>query len=174
MTPQTALPRARRSLLLPLLLLLVAVLVAPLAWASPARAVSSTGHGVGYLWSGDGVSYLGTYQLADGRRVFCLEAGKSSPIGNEYATATGPDVVGISSAGHARLAYIARTWAGTDDRDTAAAGQLTISGGGCRGPSPKWGRHDASRRPFHLLPRQTLDGIRGKREVRYELQSLSG
>jgi hypothetical protein len=117
MTPQTAPPRAPRSLLLPLLLLLVAVLVAPLAWASPARAVSSTGHGVGYLWRGDGVSYLGTYQLADGRRAFCLEAGKSSPIGNEYATATGPDVVGISSADHARLPYIARTWGGTDDRD---------------------------------------------------------
>lgn len=126
MTPQTARSRASRSLLLPLLLLLVVVLVAPLAAASPARAVSSTGHGVGYVWRGDGVSYLGTYQLADGRRAFCLEAGKSSPIGNEYDTSTGPDVVGISSEDHARLAYIARTWAGTDDPDTAAAGQLAV------------------------------------------------
>ena len=102
------------------------MLVAPLALVSPARAVSSTGHGTGYIWRGDGVSYLGTYLLTDGRKAFCLEAGKSSPIGNEYDTATGPDVFAISSEDHARLAYIARTWAGTDDRDTAAAGQLAV------------------------------------------------
>jgi hypothetical protein len=126
MTPQTAPPRAPRLLLLSVLLLLVAVLVAPLALASPARAVTSTGLGTGYLWRGDGVSYLGTYLLADGRKAFCLEAGKSSPVGNEYDTATGPDVFDISSEDHARLAYIARTWAGTDDQDTAAAGQLAV------------------------------------------------
>lgn len=104
----------------------MAVLVAPLGFASPARAVTSTGLGTGYLWRGDGVSYLGTYLLADGRKAFCLEAGKSSPVGNEYDTATGPDVFDISSDDHARLAYIARTWAGTDDQDTAAAGQLAV------------------------------------------------
>jgi len=126
MTPQTARPRAARHLLLPLLFLLVAVLVAPLAFASPAAAVTSTGLGTGYLWRGDGVSYLGTYLLADGRKAFCLEAGKTSPVGNEYDTATGADVFPISSDDHARLAYIARTWAGTDDQDTAAAGQLAV------------------------------------------------
>jgi hypothetical protein len=126
MTPQNARPRAPRHLFLPLLLLLVAVLVAPLALASPARAVSSTGLGTGYIWRGDNVSYLGTYLLADGRKAFCLEAGKSSPVGNEYDTVTGSDVFGISSDDHARLAYIARTWAGTDDQDTAAAGQLAV------------------------------------------------
>jgi hypothetical protein len=126
MTPQTAPPRARKHLLLPLLLLLVAVLVAPLAFASPARAVTSTGLGTGYIWRGDGVSYLGTYLLEDGRKAFCLEAGKTSPVGNEYDTETGADVFPISSEDHARLAYIARTWAGTDDQDTAAAGQLAV------------------------------------------------
>jgi hypothetical protein len=126
MTPQTAPPRARRHLILPLLLLLVAVLVAPLAFASPARAVTSTGLGTGYIWRGDGVSYLGTYLLEDGRKAFCLEAGKTSPVGNEYDTETGADVFPISSEDHARLAYIARTWAGTDDQDTAAAGQLAV------------------------------------------------
>jgi hypothetical protein len=126
MTPQTASPRPPRHLLLPLLILLVAALVAPLAFASPARAVTSTGLGTGYLWRGDGVSYLGTYLLADGRKAFCLEAGKTSPVGNEYDTATGADVFPISSDDHARLAYIARTWAGTEDQDTAAAGQLAV------------------------------------------------
>ncbi|WP_209561656.1 thioester domain-containing protein [Frigoribacterium sp. PvP032] len=126
MTPQTTSTRPSRQLLLPLLLLLVAVLVAPLAFASPASAVASTGLGTGYIWRGDGVSYLGTYLLADGRKAFCLEAGKTSPVGNEYDTATGADVFPISSEDHARLAYIARTWAGTDDQDTAAAGQLAV------------------------------------------------
>ena len=105
------------------LLALAVLLVAP---APPARALAGTSTGTGHLWRGDGVSWLGTYRLDDGRQAFCLEVGKKSPVGNRYDTATGDAVVGVSSEDHARLAYIARTWGGTKDPDTAAAGQLAV------------------------------------------------
>ena len=113
-----------RSLLLAILA--VVLVLVPLWAAAPAAAITSTGLGTGHLWRGDGVSYLGTYRLEDGRQAFCLEAGKSSPVGNHYDTETGTEVVGVSTSDHARLAYIARTWGETRDADTAAAGQLAV------------------------------------------------
>ncbi|MCU1526473.1 MAG: hypothetical protein JWP75_236, partial [Frondihabitans sp.] len=94
--------------------------------AQPAGAVASQGHGRGYLWHGDGVSWLGSYVMADGRFAFCIEAGKPSPVGNEYNETTSEDLPGLSSSDTARLAYIARTWAASADDDTAAAGQLAV------------------------------------------------
>jgi hypothetical protein len=126
MTSTNALTRAPRRRLLPLLLLLICTLAASLLTALPASAITPTGLGTGHLWNGDRASWLGTYRLPDGRQAFCLEAGKSSPIGNEYVTETGSDVFGVSTADHARLAYIARTWAATNDPNTAAAGQLAV------------------------------------------------
>ncbi|ROS59070.1 hypothetical protein EDF38_1910 [Frigoribacterium sp. PhB160] len=108
------------------LLLVLTLLAAPLFLLAPAEAVTSTGLGTGHLWRGDNASWLGTYRLEDGRQAFCLEAGKSSPVGNHYDTETGSEVVGVSTADHARLAYIARTWGDTGDADTAAAGQLAV------------------------------------------------
>jgi hypothetical protein len=119
-------PGPPRPALLTALLIVLAVVAGPLWLVSPATAVTGTGLGTGHLWRGDGVSYLGTYRLDDGRQAFCLEAGKTSPVGNHYDTETGTEVVGVSTADHARLAYIARTWGETTDADTAAAGQLAV------------------------------------------------
>lgn len=91
-----------------------------------ARSIQSTGHGRGHLWSGDGVSWLGTYRLADGRFAFCLEVGKSSPVGHDYDIAEGTGGLALSAADRARLAFIARTWSGTTNADTAAAAQLAV------------------------------------------------
>ena len=126
MTSTNAPSRAPRRRLPTALLLVLSILGATLLGALPASAITPTGLGTGHLWNGDRASWLGTYRLPDGRQAFCLEAGKSSPIGNEYVTETGADVFGVSTADHARLAYIARTWAGTSDPNTAAAGQLAV------------------------------------------------
>ncbi|ARC55820.1 hypothetical protein AS850_01845 [Frondihabitans sp. 762G35] len=108
-------------------LLALATLAALVALpATPATAVSSTGHGRGHLWKGDGFSWLGSYRLDDGRFAFCLEVGKPSPVGNDYATTTSEELPGLPSAQVAKLAYIARTWAAAPDDDTAAAGQLAV------------------------------------------------
>ncbi|WP_157490133.1 thioester domain-containing protein [Frigoribacterium sp. Leaf186] len=123
-SPTNALRPPRRRLALALVLLFS--VAAGFLDQAPAAAVTGTGHGVGHLWRGDGVSWLGTYRLDDGTQAFCLEAGKTSPVGNHYDTTTGGDVIGVSTDDHARLAYIARTWGGTTDADTAAAGQLAV------------------------------------------------
>ena len=120
----SALGPPRRRLALALVLLFS--VAAGLLGQAPAVAVTGTGRGVGHLWRVDGVSWLGTYRLDDGTQAFCLEAGKTSPVGNHYDTTTGGDVIGVSTDDHARLAYIARTWGGTTDADTAAAGQLAV------------------------------------------------
>jgi hypothetical protein len=101
-------------------------LVAALLFPTSAAALTSSGHGVGYLWKGDGVSWLGTYRLADGRLAFCLEAGKTSPVGNDYVVSDSSTTLGLSKADIGRLAYIARKWASTSDPTTAAAAQLAV------------------------------------------------
>jgi hypothetical protein len=106
-------------------ILLIAALVT-LVFPASASALASTGHGVGYLWAGDGRSWLGTYRLADGRSAFCLEAGKSSPVGNDYDIGDSSNALGLSKSDIGRLAYIARHWAGAQDPTVAAAGQLAV------------------------------------------------
>jgi hypothetical protein len=87
-----------------------------------AIAVSVTGGAVGYR-SSDGY-WLGSYQLDDGTRGFCLEAGKTWPVGRETELVDGAELGWFTREDAARLAYISRAWAASDDRVTAASGQL--------------------------------------------------
>lgn len=93
-----------------------------LAAAPQAQALWGAGHGPGYL-SGDGW-WLGTYRLDDGAQGFCLNAGKPSPTGHGYDYADAAELGWYTPEQAASLAYISRTWAGTGDRLTAAAGQI--------------------------------------------------
>ncbi|MFS4504600.1 hypothetical protein ACMA46_00035 [Clavibacter sp. Sh2141] len=88
--------------------------------APPAQALSATSRATGYASGPDG-RWLGSYRLDDGRLGFCIDVGLAAPPGHDYAPV---DDAGRSPDDRARLAYIARTWAGTADPDTAAAGQL--------------------------------------------------
>ncbi|WP_226654615.1 hypothetical protein [Leifsonia sp. LS1] len=106
-----------------------------LAPSSAAQALSGAGHGPGYL-SSDGW-WLGTYRLDDGAQGFCLHAGRLSPTGHPLQYADGAALGWFGTEESARLAYISRTWAGTDDRLTAAAGQIAtwmVAGLGGRTP----------------------------------------
>lgn len=101
-----------------------------------AQALSGIGHGPGYL-SADGW-WLGTYRLDDGAQGFCLNAGRQSPTGHELDYTDGDALGWFSEEQAARLAYISRTWAGTDDRMTAAAGQIaTWMVSGLNGHTPE-------------------------------------
>lgn len=97
-------------------------LVQALLPASGAHALSGVGHGPGYL-SADGW-WLGTYRLDDGSQGFCLNAGKQSPTGHTLDYRDGSALGWFSPEQAAQLAYVSRSWAGTDDRLTAAAGQI--------------------------------------------------
>lgn len=97
-------------------------LVQALLPAAGAHALSGVGHGPGYL-SADGW-WLGTYRLDDGSQGFCLNAGKQSPTGHTLDYVDGSTLGWFSTEQAARLAYVSRSWAGTDDRLTAAAGQI--------------------------------------------------
>jgi hypothetical protein len=106
--------------------------------APAAEAVAAIGHGVGHTFSADGASWIGSYQLADGTMVFCLQAGKAAPIGHEYQITDARGLAWYSRDDSARLAFISRTWAGTTDPTTAAAAQLatwTITGLNGRPPA---------------------------------------
>ncbi len=87
-----------------------------------AHALSASGTGVGYR-SSDGY-WLGSYQLDDGTRGFCLEAGKTWPVGRDTELVDGATLGWFAPADAARLAYISRTWAMSDDRATTAGAQL--------------------------------------------------
>lgn len=107
------------------LLITVAVcLCVSLSLASGPRATALTGsgHGPGYR-SAEGW-WLGTYRLDDGSQGFCLNAGKPSPTGHDFDYADAETLGWFTPEQRARLAYISRSWAGTDNAMTAAAGQL--------------------------------------------------
>ncbi len=87
-----------------------------------ARALTGAGHGPGYL-SRDGW-WLGTYRMDDGRQGFCLNAGKPSPTGHGLDYAEAAALGWYTPQQAASLAYISRSWAGTGDQLTAAAGQI--------------------------------------------------
>lgn len=97
--------------------MLQALVIAP-----DARALTGAGHGPGYL-SSDGW-WLGTYRMDDGRQGFCLNAGKPSPTGHGLDYAEAAALGWYTPQQAASLAYISRSWAGTDDQLTAAAGQI--------------------------------------------------
>ncbi|MGO4534565.1 hypothetical protein [Leifsonia sp. 2MCAF36] len=90
--------------------------------AAPARALVSDGHGPGYL-SSDGW-WLGAYHFDDGALGFCLNPGKVAPVGLTYSYADTTTIGWWTPEQSAVYAYIARTWAGSGDRLTAAAGQV--------------------------------------------------
>ncbi|MGO4592956.1 hypothetical protein AB4Z18_03945 [Leifsonia sp. 2TAF2] len=94
--------------------------------AAPARALSGDGHGPGYM-SADGW-WLGAYHLDDGALGFCLNPGKVAPTGLHYTYADPAGTGWWTPEQSAIFAYIARTWAGSGDRLTAAAGQLATWG----------------------------------------------
>jgi hypothetical protein len=87
-----------------------------------AQALASSGHGVGYTSSTGW--WLGSYSLDDGSRGFCLQAGRPSPVGHVSDYVEGDQLGWFNPAQSAQLAYISRNWAATDDRVTAAAGQI--------------------------------------------------
>jgi len=93
-----------------------------LSSAAPARALIGDGHGPGYL-SSDGW-WLGSYHFDDGAIGFCLNPAKRAPTGVRYSYADSGTTGWWTPEQTAVFAYIARTWAGTGDRTTAAAGQL--------------------------------------------------
>src|SRR5665213_2613466 len=90
--------------------------------APAAHALAANGHGPGYLSSTGW--WLGSYSLDDGSRGFCLQAGRPGPIGHPSDLVDGDTLGWFPSDQSAQLAYVSRNWAGTDDRGTAAAGQL--------------------------------------------------
>lgn len=100
----------------------LAVFLGVLQTTASASALTGSGHGPGYL-SDDGW-WLGTYRLDDGAQGFCLQAGRPSPTDHKLDYMDGEKLGWFSAQDAARLAYISRTWAGTNDRLTAAAGQL--------------------------------------------------
>jgi hypothetical protein len=79
------------------------------------------GTGIGYA---DGRAWIGSYRLADGTLAFCLQAGKASPVGSETTYVDGESLGWFDAPVRARLAYISREWAPSQDPLTAAAGQL--------------------------------------------------
>ena len=114
---------------------LAALAVALVAFAgalllpSPAHAVAAVGTGVGFS-SSDGW-WIGSWSLADGTRGFCIDLGGRAPTGHELEPVDAASLGRFSDDDRARLAYISRAWAGTDDPVTAAAAQLatwTITG----------------------------------------------
>lgn len=92
------------------------------AASAPARALTGDGHGPGYL-SSDGW-WLGAYHFDDGALGFCLNPGKVAPVGLHYSYADPAGMGWWTPEQSAVFAYIARTWAGSGDRLTAASGQL--------------------------------------------------
>jgi len=113
------------------------ILFTVLHGATTANALSSNGHGVGYT-SATGW-YLGSYSLDDGSRGFCLQAGRPSPVGHESDYLDGDSLGWFTPEQSAQLAYISRNWAATDDRLTAAAGQIaTWMVSGMNGQSPEF------------------------------------
>lgn len=111
------------------LLALVGALVCAMLLPAPVSAVAGAGTGVGYF-SSDGW-WIGSWTLADGTRGFCIDLGGRAPTGHELEPTDAANLGRFSDDDRARLAYISRTWAATDDPLTAAAAQLatwTITG----------------------------------------------
>lgn len=109
---------------------------------SPPQALPSTvrgtGTGVGHTWAGDGISWIGGYRLDTGAVALCLEPGKLSPVGRDYLLSEPASGATYSIDESARLAYIARTWALSDDQDIVASAALaTWMITGLNGVSPE-------------------------------------
>lgn len=120
------------------LLLLLAVALGALIPTASANAATVTGHGAGFLWRADRTSWIGNYLSTDGTTGLCLDVTRPSALGSMFDYEEATDYAGLSLDDRARLAYIGRVWAASDEVVTAAAAQLTV-----------WritglGRHDAA------------------------------
>lgn len=114
----------------------------PPSAGSPSQSLPSTvrgtGTGVGHTWAGDGISWIGGYRLDTGAVALCLEPGKLSPVGRDYLLSEPASGATYSIDESARLAYIARTWALSDDQDIVASAALaTWMITGLNGVSPE-------------------------------------
>ncbi|WP_162924988.1 hypothetical protein [Mycetocola zhujimingii] len=126
-TPTVPTPggRRRRASIMMLVLTVVAAVLAPLFFAAPpASAVPVTGRAFGYYSSENGGFWLGSWRLADGTLAFCVNTERGTPNGAEFSYADGAALGWYSPDDAARLAYISRSWAGSTDPTTAAAGQI--------------------------------------------------
>lgn len=134
LAPIAPTPGRRRRLIriVVMTLAVVAALLAPFFLSVPsASAVPVTGRAFGYFSSAGGGFWLGSWRLADGTIAFCVNTERGTPHGGEFSYADGSALGWYGADDAARLAYISRTWAGTHDPTTAAAGQIatwTITG----------------------------------------------
>lgn len=110
------------ALIIMITLALVLSTISAVLPPSSAHALSGSGTGIGYRSTAGW--WLGTYRLDDGSQGFCLNVGKPSPTGHDFDYGDGEQLGWFTPEQSAQLAYISRNWAETDDRVTAAAGQL--------------------------------------------------
>jgi hypothetical protein len=125
-TETPALPRRRRFgklAAIAIAFVFIGTTVAQLATPTGEAMAAIGGHGPGYFYS-DGTSFLGAYVLS-GRNVYCLEAGKQSPVGRNFGGGT-EDTSRYSLNDRAKMSYVMRTWGGSSDPRTTAAVQLAI------------------------------------------------
>lgn len=128
--------------------------------APAASALPVTARGFGYLSTGDGGFWLGSWRLADGTLAFCVNTERSTPNGQEYSYADGAALDWYDANDSARLAYISRTWAGTTDPIVAAAGQIatwTITGLGRHTQDELAAKADANASTVRDLARRMLE-----------------
>lgn len=92
--------------------------------AEQRTTVRGTGQAIGYVSDHDGFSWIGSYRLDNGAVALCLEPGKQSPIGQQYTLRGQESPSQYSPDDSARLAYIARTVAPSNDPSGAASAQL--------------------------------------------------
>jgi hypothetical protein len=108
--------------------LAVAALALTGAQLAPAAALAA-GAGPGYDYRGDPHSHLGGYLDPDGTVSYCIDAGKSSPLGGPTSDEGLVDHVNdLGASGMRKLAYVLLRHGNTRDADTAAAVALVVWG----------------------------------------------
>lgn len=108
--------------------LAVAALALTGAQLAPAAAFAAAA-GPGYDYRGDPHSHLGGYLDPDGTVSYCIDAGKSSPLGGPTSDEGLVDHVNdLGASGMRKLAYVLLRHGNTRDADTAAAVALVVWG----------------------------------------------
>lgn len=108
--------------------LAVAAITLAGAQLAPAAAHAADA-GPGYDYQGDPHSHLGGYLDPDGSVSYCIDAGKSSPLGGPTSDEGLVDHVNdLGAAGMRKLAYVLLRHGNTRDADTAAAVALVVWG----------------------------------------------
>lgn len=108
--------------------LTVAAIALAGAQLAPAAAHAADA-GPGYDYRGDPHSHLGGYLDPDGSVSYCIDAGKSSPLGGPTSDEGLVDHVNdLGASGMRKLAYVLLRHGNTRDADTAAAVALVVWG----------------------------------------------